>query len=298
MKRPAVSLISQTMIMVAVFAITAPPALGNDQDELRIRGNQAVIISVMVDCAADSRLVTIHGRNFGTAAAAHVTLNLMTLDVVSLPNNALVVATIPVPAPELDDPCVIPGTHLLTAMRGKVKGRHRWLRPSKKDLATFDVAIGAGGLPGLPGADGANGADGTNGTNGVPGTNGTNGAPGTNGTNGAPGTNGIDGVSGYEVAQNTVRSISVEHANANFPGPSDPFLTASASCPGGKKPLGGGGSRGADSLDGIGNALQLLEFETSRPDGDAWVVKWRNNGQSNVGPVEVIVYAVCATVLL
>ena len=280
MKRPAVSLISQTMIMVAVFAITAPPALGNDQDELRIRGNQAVIISVMVDCAADSRLVTIHGRNFGTAAAAHVTLNLMTLDVVSLPNNALVVATIPVPAPELDDPCVIPGTHLLTAMRGKVKGRHRWLRPSKKDLATFDVAIGAGGLPGLPGADGANGAD------------------GTNGTNGAPGTNGIDGVSGYEVAQNTVRSISVEHANANFPGPSDPFLTASASCPGGKKPLGGGGSRGADSLDGIGNALQLLEFETSRPDGDAWVVKWRNNGQSNVGPVEVIVYAVCATVLL
>ena len=289
MKRPAVSLISQTMIMVAVFAITAPPALGNDQDELRIRGNQAVIISVMVDCAADSRLVTIHGRNFGTAAAAHVTLNLMTLDVVSLPNNALVVATIPVPAPELDDPCVIPGTHLLTAMRGKVKGRHRWLRPSKKDLATFDVAIGAGGLPGLPGADGANGADGTNGTNGV---------PGTNGTNGAPGTNGIDGVSGYEGAQNTVRSISVEHANANFPGPSDPFLTASASCPGGKKPLGGGGSRGADSLDGIGNALQLLEFETSRPDGDAWVVKWRNNGQSNVGPVEGIVYAVCATVLL
>jgi len=288
-KRPAVSLISQTTIMVAVFAITAPPALGNDQGELRIRGNQAVIISVMVDCAADSRLVTIHGRNFGTAAAAHVTLNLMTLDVVSLPNNALVVATIPVPAPELDDPCVIPGTYLLTAMRGKVKGRHRWLRPSKKDLATFDVAIGAGGLPGLPGADGANGADGTNGTNGV---------PGTNGTNGAPGTNGIDGVSGYEVAQNTVRSISVEHANANFPGPSDPFLTASASCPGGKKPLGGGGSRGADSLDGIGNALQLLEFETSRPDGDAWVVKWRNNGQSNVGPVEVIVYAVCATVLL
>ena len=112
----------------------------NDEDELRIRRNQLVILKATPDC--DAGTITIGGENYGAVYVPHVTLNLVELEVISAYHNG-VVAYLPA------EFCNTPGTYLLTVMRVEMKYRHWWLKLTNKDLGTLAVTIGAVG-PGLP----------------------------------------------------------------------------------------------------------------------------------------------------
>ena len=116
------------------------------RNELRIRKRQVVVFNVIPSCDADpssSDTIMVTGRNFGTLDP-HVTLKLIELDVVSLdvsdPDIDVAVVTLPAAF------CNEPATYLLTVMRTRMRHRHRWLKHTKKDLALFEVAIGAATL--------------------------------------------------------------------------------------------------------------------------------------------------------
>ena len=110
------------------------------QNELRVRRNQLVITDATPMC--DVNLLHIRGVNLGSQKP-HVTLALLPLDVLNEPVPVVgdvadlqkVVAVLP------DAFCDNPASDLLTVMRTKMKYRRRWLRLTKKDLATFEVAI-------------------------------------------------------------------------------------------------------------------------------------------------------------
>ena len=72
------------MVRIAVAVMAASLLAGvtlsaNDDDELRIRRNQLVILNATPDC--DAGMITIAGENYGTLYVPHVTLNLVELDV-------------------------------------------------------------------------------------------------------------------------------------------------------------------------------------------------------------------------
>ena len=104
MVRITVAVVVATMASVA----TGVTLSANDEDELRIRRNQLVILKATPDC--DAGTITIGGANYGALYVPHVTLNLVELDVISAYHNG-VVAYLP---PGL---CDTPGTYLLTVMR-------------------------------------------------------------------------------------------------------------------------------------------------------------------------------------
>ena len=139
----------QITVAVIVASLLAGVTLSADGNhDLRIRRNQLVILNAMPHCDGD--IITIRGKNFG-AVFPHVTLNLMQLGVISLdvsdPDDNVVVATL---GDEFDF-CGAPATYLLTVMRPRMKHRRRWLKLTKKDLGTLDVAVGMASLDDVTG---------------------------------------------------------------------------------------------------------------------------------------------------
>ena len=122
-------------VAVMVASLLTGVTVSAHDSELRVRRNQLVITSAMADCS-DGKLVAM-GMNFGSQRP-HVTLALDGLGNVVLLNGGL---EADLPDSFCDDPG--PGTYLLTVMRPRMKHRRRWLKLTKKDLGTFDVAIGA-----------------------------------------------------------------------------------------------------------------------------------------------------------
>ena len=135
-----------------------------DLTEYQLRRNQLIITEATPFCVegAGQDTLRIRGTHLGSLAP------LVTLGLVVIGSEAA-----PVPAPEdapveaqagvehplqqvtvfvSDSFCDDPGSYLLAVMRSKMQWRRRLLKLTKKDLAVFEVAIGAGG--GSPGADG------------------------------------------------------------------------------------------------------------------------------------------------
>jgi integrin beta 8 len=160
--------------------------------------------------------------------------------------------------------------------------------------------IGPQGLPGVNGAAGATGAQGIQGPEGVPGTNGTNGTnglsayeiavanhfegtigqwllslKGTNGTDGEDGEDGTPGMSGWERISVTSASDSINK-------------TATATCTGSKKIIGGGGSLS------IVNGKVMISSNIPSADNQ-WSVTGTETSTEN-GVWTVTAYAICATV--
>ena len=171
------------MVRIAVAAMVASLLAGvtlsaNDDDELRIRRNQLVILNATPDC--DAGMITIAGENYGTLYVPHVTLNLVELDVMSAYHNG-VVAYLP---PSL---CDTPGTYLLTVMRVEMKYRRWWLKLTNKDLGTLAVTIGTVGPTGPQGEQGPPGYEGEQGLQGLTGDTGPQGPQGETGPQGLQG---------------------------------------------------------------------------------------------------------------
>jgi hypothetical protein len=126
---------------------------------------------------------------------------------------------------------------------------------------------GPQGAPGTSGSPGPQGVAGPQGTQGPPGTPGPQ---GPQGPQGSPGSSGSAGVSGYEII-NTHGTL-----------PMNGTVSVVASCPLGKRVLGGG-----YVVPQVSDTTSL-----SRPDGDnAWRVDFKSNGGSG----DASVYAICAT---
>jgi hypothetical protein len=126
---------------------------------------------------------------------------------------------------------------------------------------------------GIQGATGAQGIQGVKGDTGDPGTDGTNGTDGVDGTDGTNGTNGTNGVSGYE------------NVFASYIVASQVGVNGAASCPAGKKVLGGG-----FDADGL-NVSASSPYSNGL--GWYWYVSAYN---PNATTRTLTVFAVCATV--
>ena len=278
-------------VAVMVASLLAGVTLSADGNhELRIRRNQLVITSAMADCEAG--ILMASGMNFGSQPP-HVTLALDELLNVAVDNDGVELQA-DLPASFCDDPG--PGTYLLTVMRPGMKHRRRWLKLTKKDLGTFDVAIGVATLDDVTGLQSqidanagdiaTNAADiatnvGAIATNvGAIGTNagaiGTNaGAIGTNAgdiatnttdiaTNAtaiaALGGGGGGGISGYSVEERTVSgNVADNLSSGSFGGAGT--LEVFVPCPVGAKPLGGGGRH---AVTGLGaNTVKHLRLSAS-----------------------------------
>jgi len=128
---------------------------------------------------------------------------------------------------------------------------------------------GPQGTAGPQGSPGLQGRPGPQGVAGLQGLQGPQGAPGLQGPQGSPGPSGPAGVSGYEII-NTMGTL-----------PTNGTILVVATCPSGKRVLGGG---------------YVVPSETdtaplSRPEADnAWRVDFKSNGGSGTAPV----YAICA----
>ena len=151
-------------VAVMVASLLTGVTLSADDNELRIRRRQVVVFNVMVDCKANPPTATINGTNFGTLEP-HVTLSYEVLTVLPGFTSETIVV-------ELTEDLCTPGSYLLTVMRTRMRYRHRWLKHTKKDLALFEVAVGAigpqgeQGLQGVPGQPGQQGQQGQQGLDG------------------------------------------------------------------------------------------------------------------------------------
>ena len=295
-------------VMVATIASVATGVTlsANGNHELRIRRNQLVILSAMPDCDADPTTpdtIMVSGENFGTLHLPHFTLNLEQLEDVSMVMDNVFEATVPAHF------CAEPGTYLLTGMRHKMRYRRRWLKLTKKDLGTFDVAIGAigpqgeEGPQGVPGAQGPKGDKGDLGAAGGPGLQGPPGPPGADGADGADGGGG--GIIGYTVVELEVSDDSVAKNFSSGAENAAATLDVFVPCPEGTKPLGGGGRPSENAgLVTLLNTNKQLRLSASYADEDpnddtvkGWRVQWRSlKDQSGTASVEVIGQAICATV--
>jgi len=125
------------------------------------------------------------------------------------------------------------------------------------------------GAQGPQGEAGPQGLQGLPGTQGAAGPSGPQGTPGSQGPQGAPGTPGPTGMSAYEIV-NTRGQL-----------PANGTVQVVATCPSGKRVLGGGYVAPSAS-----DTAPL-----SRPEGDNG---WRVDFKSNGGSGDASVYAICA----
>ena len=105
-----------------------------NENELEIHKRQVVVTNVIANCGAGT--LTINGHNFGESTP-YVTLNLQPLGVARGHTPEMIVAELA--AAQF---CVETESYLLTVMRTRPDHpKHRFLKPSKLDLATFDVTV-------------------------------------------------------------------------------------------------------------------------------------------------------------
>jgi hypothetical protein len=128
---------------------------------------------------------------------------------------------------------------------------------------------GAQGAQGEAGLQGSQGIPGPQGAAGPSGTEGPQGTAGSQGPQGVPGAPGPAGVAGYEIV-NTHGTL-----------PANGTVQVVATCPSGKRVLGGGYVAPSAS-----DTAPL-----SRPEGDSG---WRVDFKSNGGSGDASVYAICA----
>ena len=254
----------------------------DDRAEYRLRRNQIIITEATPFCVADAGgdTLRIRGTHLGTLAP-HVTLGLVVIDGVPIPEDApdeiQTGAQHPIQQVHVSVPdafCADPGSYLLTVMRPKTKWRRRWLKLTRRDLASADVAfVGDSGGAGVPGPQGDTGATGPTGPTGPAGANGLPGSTGPQGDTGPV------GISGY--------AVGLPFGNV-CPGGSS---TCTTQCPTGTTTVLGGGyvlPPGSDAVVLFSRPHQLGGAGTA---WNAWQVQI-DVGQMGGGTV----YAICANV--
>ena len=298
--------LTTAIVFGAVGVATAQPRKIGPFDITAPTSNQLIITSATLDRANETLI--INGYNFGSASA--VWLELSPLTVISSTPTQLVVQF----------PAAVPdGTYLLTVERGR----------SQADRDVFNLALstpgtgpqgppgpqgerGPQGIPGEPGPKGDTGPQGPKGDAGAKGDTGATGPEGPAGSSGPAGPTGPTGPQGLQ----GVQGLQGPQGPQGFPGmpgvngvsgwelvwaltPSTggtsvaPFtiFPASASCPGGKLPIGGG-------YELVGGAQQL-DPVSSFPSSDVpvgWRVVLRNNSASTASNAQVRVWVVCGFV--
>jgi hypothetical protein len=161
-------------------------------------------------------------------------------------------------------PGVTPGDYLLTVETGG----------GKDQFYAYGLTIGAVGPEGPEGPAGPDGADGADGADGV------------DGEDGAPGAPGSPGISGYEIVRKEENKVYIQFFRYSLV----------ASCPSGKKPLGGGYS--IQSYFSSFTSWEILSsFPASTTNGGYYKLEFRFVGPADDIEGNVHVYAVCATVL-
>ena len=311
----------QITVAVMVASLLAGVTLSANDNELRIRRRQVVVFNVMVNCEANPPTATITGTNFGSQPP-HVTLALAPLVNVTSPTIAGVFQA-DLPAGFCENPG--PGSYLLTVMRTRMRHRHRWLKHTKKDLALFEVAIGAatqadlashasnpsahhdpytnddasavaqdlidtheGSLPHLSPAEavGAVAAVGLAGVGFVDDVNDLIAAhEDDDDAHHEAGGGGGGGVEGYQVV-----TFMTPAGTSLDPGE---LADIPVSCPATKVPLGGGYE--------VSIAVQWffdtgVTLYTSRPTVNGWLLQVRNNTNGAKDIARITVYAICAPV--
>ena len=153
-------------------------------------------------------------------------------------------------------------------------------------------ATGPQGPQGPPGPQGATGPAGPQGpagprgATGPAGPQGPVGPQGPTGPRGATGPQGPPGVANYQIVVNNLTNQSL--------GPNGERIQ-SATCPAGKRVLGGGGLvRGAAGRWIIGSSGPASN--TADPDPTTWIVAWENLSGATITAANEEVYAICATV--
>jgi hypothetical protein len=142
------------------------------------------------------------------------------------------------------------------------------------------------GPQGPQGPAGPPGPKGDTGATGPAGPQGPAGPAGPKGDTGATGPQGPPGVSNYEIVTNNLTNQSLAAGGETI---------QAASCPAGKKLLGGGGLiRGATGRWLVGSSGPASN--TADPDPTTWTVAWENISASTITAANQEVYAICATV--
>lgn len=252
-----------TLLFAPLTGLAAPP------------GGHLNVDSVAVDL--DAGTLTITGTDLDFGGALEVTLaQFPPLLIIGIPTDTEIVTNLP--------PAIDAGDYLLTVSRGN----------GQSENDEYDLTIGAvgpegpQGKPGVqgdvgpkgdkgdqgdPGIQGVKGDQGDQGIQGVKGDQGPQGVAGANGVNGGQGPQGVPGISGY------VRVLSPQ-VGISSSGQS----RATATCPAGKKVLGGGH---------LTSSALVFAFDSWPETDSTWTILMRNIGGSSHW---IQAWAVCASV--
>lgn len=277
------------LFAIAIFVICATPLA-----EAQRSDQQVIILSAVAD-RANERL-TIRGVNFG-ATAPSVFAEEQQMTVLSA-NDSEIVMMLPSAIPD--------GTYRLTLARGK----------GAVDRDTFHVAIhspsqgpagptgatGASGPTGAPGPAGSDGAAGPQGPAGPAGATGGQGPAGPAGSQGPGGPAGAPGPMGPMGPQGPAGPAGTGGAGAGLAGievmfslnPNPPStiqsfnsLVGYATCPTGKRAIGGG-------FESLGGAAQMIPVQSLPFSDTTWRVQLRNTLAGPLTNSQVRVYVICA----
>lgn len=256
------------LFAIAIFVICATPLV-----EAQRSDQQLIILSAVAD--RPNERLTIRGMNLGVSAPS-VLAEEQPMTVLSATETEIVVML----------PSAIPdGTYRLTVARGK----------GAVERDTFHVAIhspsqgpagpaGATGAPGPAGPQGQAGLDGVAGPQGPAGPAGAIGPMGPMGPQGPAGPAGIGGTGAGLTGVEVVFSL-----NPNPPTTIQSFnsLVGYATCPTGKRAIGGG-------FESLGGATQMVSIGSFPFSETTWRVQVRNMLSTSLANSQVRVYVICA----
>ena len=316
------------LAVLSVLAVMSVPAVaGARDDDDRGHNEQLVITSAHVD-PSTHRLI-LRGQHLTDTGKNHapkgrhplVTLDLQPLVVERATAYEVVVAPLSPTYPE--------GTHLLTVSRGSGAKESAVFVVAVYDEGS--TAAGPAGPAGPQGPAGPAGPAGATGPTGATGPQGPAGPAGSVGPAGSAGPQGLVGPSG-PVGPAGPQGLAGPQGQAGSQGPVGPTggigpigpqgpagpegpagisglevvttpvssaptqmafqaeLKAKATCPAGKRVIGGGHNLPPNTL------ARWLTLLTSYPETGAtesWVVELRNNTSTNLGVLNVVVYATC-----
>lgn len=134
---------------------------------------------------------------------------------------------------------------------------------------------------------------GPQGPQGPKGPKGSKGDKGQKGDKGDKGATGAPGVSGYEVVNQTFKEVFIENSGG-MRGLSE---VKTASCPAGKRAIGGGSDLGTNATQNGQQRSVSVSLSAPNGTGTGWSVQLFNNETSGGGTsIDLRVYAVCASV--
>lgn len=176
--------------------------------------------------------------------------------------------------------------NLCITKSGPDKGRVRFVQ-TKQKCKGGELRVHLLSSPGPQGVLGIEGSSGATGPAGPTGPRGPKGERGPQGIQGPPGPN---GATGYARVENT-------SANAVSGGPDLPeTASASVSCTGGRKVVGGGYEVNAGAVGADNNPAEVTVTQSRATSDTAWSVSAATDDMDGVETWTITAYAICANV--